>query len=102
MALTTVLFTSLPRVILNDGYNAPDRLGFEVQPEWLPSSMYRAALLLVEDHERFIMKGVTPLSGAGTLDTGGRQAYYALSSSSQNEYRKISHQLITRSVLSHK
>jgi hypothetical protein len=101
VALTTVLFTSLPRVILNDGYNAPDRLGFEVQPEWLPSSMYRAALLLVEDHERFILKGVTPLSGAGTLDTGGRRAYYVLSSS-QNEYHKISHQLITRSVLSHK
>ena len=96
----TVLYTSLPRVIINDGMDAPDKLNFEINPAWLPTSMYSNALILVNSQKRFILEGVTTLCGAGTLDTGGRRAYYVLSPS-QDEHKKISHPLIKKCVCMH-
>lgn len=95
-----MLYTSLPRVIINDGMDAPDKLNFEINPAWLPTSMYSNALILVNSQKRFILEGVTTLCGAGTLDTGGRRAYYVLSPS-QDEHKKISHPLIKKCACMH-
>ena len=93
-----VLGESLPRVVVMDGLNAQNGLNYNVPHQWLPTSMYHKALKLVNEHEKFILKGATPLESAASQNTGVQFPYYVLSMGHQDVFERISYGLVTKCV----
>ena len=85
-----VLNTSLPSLIRNDGYRAPDRLHYHIPLEHISTDTRKKAQLIVQHAEKNISK-----YWVVEEDGGGRHVYYVLSQSQKN-YNRITPALIKR------
>ena len=88
-----VLNTSLPSLIRNDGYRAPDRLYYHIPLEHISTDTRKKAQLIVQHAEKNIAQ-----YWVVEEDGGGRYVYYVLSQSQKN-YNRITLALIKRHAL---
>ena len=86
-----VLGQSLPRLVVMEGLNAPNKLNFNVSQQWLDTAMYAKALKLVKEHEKFILRGDTQAHGATT-------AGYVLSMGQMDDHPNITYGLVKKCV----